>query len=182
MPRKGRRDGSQISMPTLIGLPIPACKRKGISSASFESPECDDPDYVYKQAVLEAEQSMWALIQFVLSLLDEKSQATCAAFRWLVDLQGELEYLEIAMKTGCLDIEPVRIDTEGVDGIDEMLRLKPDLYADDQQDSSLLKLLEFWLDEISRRGYELINVCIKAVLWLEARDTFKQQRLLAYPL
>lgn len=94
MPRKSRRDGSQISMPTLIGLPIPACKRKGISSASFESPECDDDlDYVYKQAVLEAEQSLWALIQFVLSLLDEKSQATSAAFRWLVDLQGELEYL-----------------------------------------------------------------------------------------
>jgi len=169
-------------MPTLIGLPIPAYSRKGIPISSFDSPDCDDPNHVYKQAVLEAEQSLWALIEFVLSLLDEKSQTTSAAFRWLVDLQGELLNLEVAMQRGCLDVEPVCIDTEGVVEIDETLRLRPDLYAEDQQDSSLLKLLEFWLDEISRRSYELINVCIRAVLWPEAGDTLKQQRLLAYPL
>ena len=187
MPRPSRKPVRRL--PTLITLPIPQFKRhnppppfsSGGTSRSRDICEADPGD-PHKHTIVLAIDSLCAVIDLTLSFLTAKPDYASDIIEWLLDLRGTLSALEEAIVNGCLDDDSISIDTEGPSDLDAVLSDCPELDPDDFSDDCLYRLIFFWLEEIERRGYELLNICTMSVDCIAARNAFLQTANLHYPI
>lgn len=165
-------------LPTLITVQIPEFKQRHRATRLRNHCSTEPEDvYVYKSAILNGSDSLRALIELVLSFLEDGPDYVTGTTKWLKQLKDALDSLEEALASGYLGGD-VTIETEGVSDLDAILDCVPEVEAnfDEGPDPFASKLLSFWQDEVKRRGWELINTCTLSLDVLAAAKRTLQPR------
>lgn len=182
-------------LPKLIALPIPEFKQhaplkkygrpssiqNALESNQSETNESD----VHKSAIIAAIDALQSVIALTYSFLKDVPDNIAEPEEWLTQLGEAIDFLEEALRLGLLDPDQnVTIETEGVSSLDSTLTEMPEFeeYLDETVGPFSSKLLCFWLNEIERRGWELLNICIMSVDVIDAGRTFQMMKALRYPV
>ena len=184
----------------MIALPLKQFKRKAPSgSPSTRGPKgaehrvdilVPNAGESHQMAIVHSIDALSSVLELISSFLDDAGDKVSAprtrggpassqsyiveARNWIIELRDALDQLEEDIRDGYLDKEDIRMDTEGVEGLDETLDRIPNLDDSDPAppDTCTNKMLTFWLEEAKRRGRELVNICIKSVDYTEALKNF----------
>jgi len=166
-------------------LPIPALKAAGVETGRKL------PDFLEKantneigpvgQALYSAMYELFALLRLVESFLTGDDHGQEDVREWLESLRVGLMELDKDIKGGYL-VGYTNISDLGV--LDDCLDAMPELDVDPDNDLHVLagNMLDFWLSEVKRRGYEIVHIALVAVDVLEANRIFKTVRELRYPI
>lgn len=186
------------SLPSLIALPVsvPGTALQSRRGGRYRP----NPGDIHKQSIVLAMDSLVAVTGLCLSFMAHISAKDVspgpgrrrsgppptdveAAKRWILELNDSLDMLEEALSEGCLD-RNVTIDTEGVSALSETLDQVPDFEDPGPGDAEICvhNMLSYWLEEISRRGWELFNICIMSVDCRQALKDFSTMNEMRYPV
>ena len=175
-------------LPTLLAIPIvqfnKSRPRRAIQSKNAKLNPDDHaiPENPHKQAVEMSVDALRAVIAQTLKFLNCKPSYGADLIQWLHDLNGALDVVEFAITDGGFYDYEINIDTEGPSDMDEVLCLVPELDSEDFPDKCVLEMLSFWVDEITRRGWELFHILISSVDVIDARKAFLDVKSLRYPI
>jgi len=185
-------------LPKLIALPMPDFKAAqfkakpdtlGFKNRFANQKEIELKDVsIYKSAILSSVDELLAVIKLTLSFLKDGPSYVTELEAWLSEMEGCLYALEEGVWRGDFDDEfTVTMDTEGLMGFDDFLNGMPLLEEIDDEletppDSLASTLITFWLNEIKRRAWELINICISSVDVGGAEQTFQVMKSFHYPV
>lgn len=185
-------------LPKLIALPMPDFKAAqfkakpdtlGFKNRFANQKEIELKDVsIYKSAILSSVDELLAVIKLTLSFLKDGPSYVTELEAWLSEMEGCLYALEEGVWRGDFDDQfIVTMDTEGLMGFDDFLNGMPLLEEIDDEletppDSLARTLITFWLNEIKRRAWELINICISSVDVGGAEQTFQVMKSFHYPV
>jgi hypothetical protein len=135
------------------------------------------------QAIMESMDALRAVMALTESFIHKGPAYVRDVSEWLAQLKSALEELEEGLSKGWLD-GVVTIESDGVNSLDATLDATPDLDAadDDVIDIVAQRCLRFWIEEIKRRGRELVDICIVSVDVAEAKELFGVVRTMRYPI
>ena len=136
----------------------------------------------FMEALMYSLDDLRALVRFVLQLLADRPSYAKEMILWLEGIGGCLDGFEDEAERGAF-AGLVTLETEGVSELEEVLS-HPRHYEgwEDAEDATLEKLVNFWGDEVGRRGRELLDLVGGAVVAFEARDVLQVTRKVRYPL
>ncbi len=184
------RQAARRPLPKLLLLPLPTGLKKMSRSrrpVAMASPALDiqqDTQFslgnrrMLIQGVLD---DLWAVVALVRSFLVGDAAQVQESIDWLHDLASEIESVDQDIEAGYLD-GAVRIDD--ISGLDEILDRRP-VFEDVEEggiDAFASNMLCFWLDEVERRGREVIDIAIMAVSLQDACDVGNALRSMRYPI
>lgn len=179
-------------LPKLILLPMPKglkrAKRGGRAMGVGVSawPANDECDAQSKAAPLRTlmQNSMdefSAVIALVRHFMVGESEEVKSSARWLDSLAGELDSLDSDLERGCYD-RGVTIDD--LSSLDQTLGECPEIedLAGEAAAEFPWIMLNFWLQEVERKGRELVNIAIGCVSTQDAGVVSNALKSFRYPI
>lgn len=104
---------------------------------------------------------------------------------WFKEIVMALDEIEVATKKGYWETGCETIDSLGIQELDYALDMVPDLkraFSRSAVDRCALGLLTMWINEIKRRGREIISLSIMEIDVIDGMHALKQMRGLRYPI
>ena len=125
------------------------------------------------------------LINHVAALLPRPWGVARQLQAWFHDIEQALDEIERATRNGWWTTGSVTIDSDGVSLLDEALDGVPDLtgsFSKSAADRCASRLLMMWLNEIVRRGREIIFLSIMAIDVRDADGALNHLKSMRYPV
>lgn len=137
------------------------------------------------RAVLGFSEELRVLMNHVALMLPKPWGVTQQLVAWFQDIGRALDEIEKATSKGWWETGSVTIDSDGVCDLDSALRDLPDLtgkFGRSAIDRCSSNLLMMWLDEVTRRGWEIISLAIMEVDVLDGERALGQLKSMRYPV
>jgi hypothetical protein len=177
-------------LPRLIVLSLPEMKRKlkripstrsGIAERSLEDNiENSDPNpqiFAARNAIDE----ILALINFLRPFLTGVDPCLVETIKWFKSMEYALDGVDSDIENGCFDTQ---VTIDALSSMEEALAGKPDMdeHVDNVIEVFPWNMLNYWLKEIDRRGWELIHILIYCVNIRDAEKFARTMKSMRYPI
>jgi hypothetical protein len=136
------------------------------------------------KAVKEAIRELQAEIALVAGMIEGKSRILEDEAKWLKDLDTVLDNTWDEIERGGIDIDDIdNIDHPDASPLDSTLHERHQLGSPAGRGNAriLRRCVDFWLDDIHRRGYGLVHLLLDAVSILDAKDAYAALHAIRYP-
>jgi hypothetical protein len=136
------------------------------------------------RAVLGFSEELRVLMNHITSMLPRPWGVTSSIAEWFREITVALDEIENAVSNNWWETGSVTIDSVGVSELDCVLDNAPDLttgFCKRAADRCAQKFLVAWLDEIQRRGREIISLAIMEVDVMNALDALNRLKGMRYP-
>lgn len=135
----------------------------------------------FRAALRSGMDDLFALVALVRGFTASGGAATQKTTAWLERLAGALDTLDQDIEAGCLDGDVTCDDVYELDGTLDECR-----YFETTEDGAAepfpWNMLNFWLQEIERRGRELVYVAVGSVALRDYQAASHAVKSLKYPL